>query len=233
MEYWQVPRPSEADANEAPTVHVHSIDQAGVSLRRALAAGPGIRVIRLLLNPTSEGLAPWLDAARAASPEVRGLMAQAFFARIFSRAGYRVVVGSQIDIFARGRFRSLLVEVKSSLKGGKFGSNAEVSQLDGYLVASQRSGAERWLGTMGIDRPMELRDSFRDKVRFGNIGHLDLRWVSPQCTLTRFSQYVRMTPPDEEKKSAVSSMASGSSKSAFRSPASPSSDPGSHSLLTS
>ena len=178
-------------------MHVHSIDQAGMCLRRALATGPRIRVIRLLLNPASEELAPWLEAARAASPEIRGLMAQAFFARIFSGAGYRVVVGSQIDIFAKSRLRSLLVEVKSSLKGGRFGSKAEMAQLDGYLVASQRSGAERWLGTMGIDRPMELRDSFRGKVRLGNIGHLDLRWVPPQCTLTRFSQYVSVMPPDE------------------------------------
>ena len=94
-------------------MYVHSIDQASVCLRRALAAGPRTGVIRLLLNPASEELALWLDAARAASPEIRGLMAQAFFARIFSGAGYRVLVGNQIDIFAQSQLRSLLIEVKS------------------------------------------------------------------------------------------------------------------------
>lgn len=159
--------------------------------------GPHVRVIRLLLDPAGQSLAPWLEAARAASPEIRGLMAQAFLARIFGRAGYRVVVGSQIDIFARSRLRSLLVEVKSSLKGGKFGSKAEVAQLEGYLMASQRRGAERWLGTMGINSPMELRGSFRDEMRLGNIGHLDLRWSCHDALCPASCQYVRMTPPDE------------------------------------
>lgn len=185
MEYWQAAQTSQED-REAPIAHVRSIDQAGACLGRELALGPKTRVIRLLLDPTSESLAPWLDAARAATPEVRGLMAQAFFARIFSMAGYSVVVGSQIDILARSRLRSLLVEVKSSLAGGKFGSKADVTQLDGYLEVSRRSGAERWLGTMGMNRPMELRASFRDKIRLGNIGHLDLRWVSPEGTLSSF-----------------------------------------------
>ena len=189
MEYWQLARTDHENGTGVPTVHAQSIGQAGIGLRRALSVGPQARVIRLLLDPTSESLASWLNAASAASPEVRGLMAQAFFARILSRAGYSVIVGSQIDIFARSRLRSLLIEVKSSLKGGKFGSKAEMTQLDGYLVASQRRRAERWLGTMGIKRPVELRDSFRENMRLGNIGHLDLRW-SPS---TRFAQDVLST----------------------------------------
>jgi hypothetical protein len=186
MEYWQLARTNNGTTGDALVMWVATIDQAGAGLRTALAVGPEVRVIRLLLDPTSESLAPWLEAARAAPPEIRGLMVQAFFARTLSRAGYKVVVGNELDIFARSRLRSLLVEVKSSLKGGKFGSKAEMAQLDGYLVASQRRGAERWLGTMGIDRPMELRASFKHGMRLGNVGHFDLRWVSPRNTMHHF-----------------------------------------------
>ena len=158
-----------------------------MELGAALAASPEVRTIRLLLDPESESLAPWLESARAATPEARGLMVQGFFAQIFSRAGYRVIVGREVDVIARGRFRSILLEVKSSLKGGKFGSRPEMAQLDGYLIACQRRRAERWFGTMGIERPMEVRGPFRNKIRLESIGHLDLRWVSPKNALPRFS----------------------------------------------
>ncbi len=163
-----------------------TVGQACAGLKAALAIGPEVRTIRLLLDPGGETLAPWLESARAASPEVRGLMVQGFFAQILSRAGYRVIVGRELDIFARGRLRSLLLEVKSSLKGGRFGSKTAMTQLDGYLLACQRRRAERWLGTMGIDRPMELRGSFRNRMRRENIGHLDMRWVSPGDALPHF-----------------------------------------------
>ena len=95
---------------------------------------------------------------------------------------YDIVVGRELDIFARCRLRSLFIEVKSSLAGGKFGSQADISQLDGYLVACQRNGAERWLGTMGI-KPMNLHDTFRTAMRRGNVGLIDIRWVSAKDTL--------------------------------------------------
>ncbi len=152
-----------------------------------MAVGPEVRTIRLLLDPASESLAPWLESARAAAPETRGLMVQGFFAQVLSRAGYRVIVGRELDIFARGRLRSILFEVKSSLRGGRFGSKPEMTQLDGYLIACQRRRAERWLGTMGIDKPMELRGPLRNKMLRENIGHLDVRWVSPKGTLPHFS----------------------------------------------
>ena len=184
MESWHIPRL--VSGQEALVMWVATIDQVGAGLKAALAAGPEVRTIRLLLNPESESLAPWLDSARAATPETRGLMVQGFFARVLSRAGYRVVVGRELDIFARGRVRAILLEVKSSLRGGMFGSKTGMDQLDGYLIACQRRRAERWLGTMGIERPMELRDPLRNKMRLENIGHLDLRWVSPNDVLPHF-----------------------------------------------
>lgn len=164
-------------------VRAESIEEAGAGLRAALAIGPKVRTIWLLFDPTSNEIVPWLQSAKAASPEIRGLMVQRFFARILSRAGYDIVVGRELDIFARCRFRSLFIEVKSSLAGGKFGSQADVSQLDSYLIACQRNGAERWLGTMGIKKPMNLHDAFRTAMRARNIGLIDIRWVSTRETL--------------------------------------------------
>jgi hypothetical protein len=120
-----------------------TVDDASAKLRASLATGPKVRTITLLLDPTREEVTPWLDSVKAATPEIRGLMVQRFFARIFIRAGYEVVVGRELDIFARSRLRSLFIEVKSSLAGGRFGSRAEISQLDGYLIASERRRAER------------------------------------------------------------------------------------------
>ena len=164
-------------------VRAESIDDAGAGLRTALAIGPKVRTIWLLFDPTGAEVKPWLESAKAASPETRGLMVQRFFARILSKAGYDIVVGRELDIFARCQLRSLFIEVKSSLAGGKFGSRADISQLDGYLIACQRNGAERWLGTMGIIKPMNLRDAFRAAMRRSNIGLIDIRWVSAKETL--------------------------------------------------
>ena len=171
-------------------IRAESLDEAGASLRAALAIGPEIREIKLILDPKNEEAAPWLDSAKAAAPEIRGLMVQSFFARIFRKAGYNVVVGKEWDIFARGKLRSLFVEVKSSLAGGKFGSRAEITQLDGYLVASERRRAERWLGIMGINKPMGLHDTFRTEMRTRNIGLIDIRWVSSRETLLPHLQSV-------------------------------------------
>jgi len=165
------------------TVRAETIDEAGARLRAILATEPRRRTIRLLLNPTSGELAPWLQAAKAATPEIRGLMVQRFFTRVLCKAGYEVEVGSKLDIFARGRLRSFFIEVKSSLSGGRFGSRAELIQLDGYFSASEMRGAERWLGIMGICKPMELHDAFKTKLRMRNIGIIDIRWVSPNETL--------------------------------------------------
>jgi len=164
-------------------VRAESIDDSGAGLRTALAIGPKVRTIWFLFDPTSAEVTPWLESAKAASPETRGLMVQSFFARILSKAGYDIVVGRELDIFARCRLRSLFIEVKSSLAGGKFGSQADISQLDGYLVACQRNGAERWLGTMGIIKPMNLHDTFRTAMRRRNVGLIDIRWVSAKDTL--------------------------------------------------
>jgi len=164
-------------------VRTESIDEAGAGLRAALAIGPEVRTIWLLFDPTSKEVVPWLESAKAASPEIRGLMVQRFFARILSKAGYDIVIGRELDIFARCRLRSLFIEVKSSLAGGKFGSRADLSQLDGYLTACQRNGAERWLGTMGIAKPMNLHDAFRAAMRRRNIGLIDIRWISTKETL--------------------------------------------------
>jgi hypothetical protein len=164
-------------------IRAGTVDEAAAGLREALATGPKLRTIRLLIDPTREELTPWLKTVRAAAPEIRGLMVQRFFAWLFSSAGYQVIIGKELDIFARGQLRSLFVEVKSSLAGGRFGSQAEITQLDAYLVASERRGAERWLGIMGIDRPMGLHDAFRLQMRVRNIGLIDIRWVSPIETL--------------------------------------------------
>lgn len=164
-------------------VTARSFDDASAGLRMALSVGPRVRSIVLLIDPTEAGISPWLESARGASPEVRGLMAQRFFARMLCKAGYEVIVGSKLDIFARGRLRSLFIEVKSSLAGGSFGSRAGVQQLDGYLGASEKRRAERWLGTMGINRPMGLRATFKAELRRRNIGLIDVRWVSPRDTL--------------------------------------------------
>jgi hypothetical protein len=167
---------------KATVVVAETFDQAGAGLRAALATGPELRTIRIQIDPTNEELAPWLESARAATPEVRGLMVQSFFARIFNKAGYEVVVGKELDIFAKSRLRSLLVEVKSSLSGRKLGSHL-LLQLDSYLVASERWRAERWLGTMGINRPVELRTPFRIAMRARKIGLIDISWISPSDTL--------------------------------------------------
>jgi hypothetical protein len=160
-----------------------TFDQASAELRAKLAFGPKVRTIRLVLDSTDGEVSPWLESVKVATPETRGLMVQRFFARMLCKAGYEVVLGSKLDIFARGRLRSLFVEVKSSLAGGRFGSRAEITQLDNYLVASERRGAERWLGTMGINKPMRLHDTFRTEMRIRNIGLIDIRWVSPGDTL--------------------------------------------------
>ena len=187
MESWDIIRPTLRTRREAVAAWAATIEQAGVELGVALAVSPEVRTNRLLLDPEGESLAPWLESARAATPEARGLMVQGFFAQIFIRAGYRVTVGTEEDVTARGRFRSILLEEKSTQKGGRFGSRPEMAQLDGYLTACQRRRAERWFGTMGIERPMELRGPFANKMRLENIGHLDLRWVSPKNALPRFS----------------------------------------------
>jgi len=167
-----------------------TFDEATAKLRAALMTGPEIRTIRLILDPTRTEVVPWLDAVKAAIPEIRGLMVQRFFARMLCKAGYNVVVGSKLDIFARNRLRSLFMEVKSSLAGGRFGSSAEINQLDGYLIASERRRAERWLGTMGINKPIELRGTFRMQMRMRNIGLVDIRWASPNETLSTHLQSV-------------------------------------------
>jgi len=167
-----------------------TFDEACAKLRTALMTGPEVRTIRLVLDPKSREVAPWLDAVKAATPEIRGLMVQRFFARMLCKAGYNVTIGSKLDIFARGRLRSLLIEVKSSLAGGRFGSSAGVSQLDGYLIASERRKASRWLGTMGINKPIELREAFRTEMQIRRIGLIDISWVSPIETLLPHLQSV-------------------------------------------
>ena len=160
-----------------------TVDEASAKLGAILAAGSEVRTITLLLNPRTDEFRPWLDAVKITTPETRGLMVQRFFAQILIRAGYDVVVGRELDIFARGRLRSLLIEVKSSLAGGRFGSRAELNQLDGYLIASERRRAERWLGTMGIKNPILLRKNLRNQIRIRNIGLIDVRWLSRRETL--------------------------------------------------
>jgi len=164
-------------------IRAGTVDEAGAALKEALATGPKLRTIRLLLDSKTEEIMPWLKAVRAASPEIRGLMVQRLFARIFTKAGYDVVIGKELDIFARSRIRSLFVEVKSSLAGGRFGSQAEITQLAAYLIASERRRAEIWLGVSGIERPVCLYPKFAAWVRSENIGLIDVRWVSPEETL--------------------------------------------------
>jgi hypothetical protein len=164
-------------------VTASTMQQAGAGLRDALSLGPEIRTIRLLLDPNGGDFGQWLQAARAATPEARGVMVQAFLARIFRLAGYDVVVGTELDIFAKNRLRSLFAEVKSSLDGVEFGSRAEIEQLQGYQGASERKRAEIWLAVMGLRNPMRLRIRFRSEMRTRNIGLIDARWVSPEETL--------------------------------------------------
>lgn len=159
------------------------MDEAGAGLRGALVSGPGTRVIRLLLNPTGTEFTPWLESVKIATPEIRGMMVQRLFARVFVGAGFHTVVGKEWDIFARNPLRSLLIEIKSSLEGGRFGSRAILTQLDGYMTASQRRSAEIWLGVMGIRRPVSLQSTFRTEMRNRNIGLIEIRWISPRETL--------------------------------------------------
>jgi hypothetical protein len=160
-----------------------TIEEAGARLRTALAVGPEVSTIRLLLDPTSGQFAPWLEAAKAASREVRGQMVQRLFGRLFAKAGYEVELGRELDIFARGRLRSLLVEVKSSLDGGSFGSQKGIAQLEGYLLASGRRRSQRWLGTMGINNPIELSAPLKAYMKAGNVGLVEVRWVAQQNLL--------------------------------------------------
>jgi len=164
-------------------IKTDTVDGAVAGLRAALASGPETRTILLVIDPTSKEIKPWLEAVKSATPEIRGWMVQRFFARVLSKAGYDVIIGKTLDIFARNRLRSLFVEVKSSLAGGKFGSKTEIAQLDGYLTACERNGAERWLGLMGINKPMDLHDTFRTEIRSRNIGLIDIRWVATKETL--------------------------------------------------
>jgi hypothetical protein len=113
-------------------------------------------------------------------------MVQALFGRLFTEAGYEVELGRELDIFAKGRLRSVLVEVKSSLDGGSFGSQKGIAQLEGYSTVSQRRRAQRWLGTMGINSPIVLSSSLRTYMRDGNVGLVEVRWVSPKNTLPSY-----------------------------------------------
>ena len=88
-----------------------------------------------------------------------------------------------MDIVARNQFRTLLIEVKSSLAGGRFGSRAILTQLDSYSKASKMKGAEIWLGTMGIRRPIMMNDTFRRQIINRRIRSIDIRWISPKETL--------------------------------------------------
>ena len=164
-------------------IRAQTIEEAGTGLRMLLATGLDLRTIKLSIDPTGEEIKPWLEYVRSATPQMMGMMVQRLFARVFVKAGYDVVVGTRLDLFARSRLRSLFVEVKSSRAGGMFGSQAEMIQLDGYLIASERRRAERWLGTTGIEKPMKLREKFRAQMRRKNIGLIDIAWVSPRETL--------------------------------------------------
>lgn len=166
------------------TIRAATVTEAVAGLRVALATGPQVMIIELCLVPTLPELKHWLAAARAASPETRGMMVQGFFAMLLIRAGYAVIVGRRLDIFARGRLRSLLVEVKSSLAGGRFGSRAMLTQLDGYAIVGERRCAEIWLGTMGINRPIVLHNSFRVGMKSRNIGHINIKWILPDEKLS-------------------------------------------------
>jgi Holliday junction resolvase-like predicted endonuclease len=160
-----------------------SIDDAGARLGNALALRLEASRIRLWLDSASPELAPWLEAVKGTTPEVRGMMVQAFFARMFSKAGYEILVGRELDIVARNRFRTLLIEVKSSLAGGRFGSRAILTQLDTYSKVRERRGAEIWLGTMGIRRPMAMNEAFLRQIIKRKIRSIDIRWISAKETL--------------------------------------------------
>jgi hypothetical protein len=168
-----------------------TIEEAGARLRTALTVGPEVTTIRLLLDPTSEQFAPWLEAARAASREIRGQMVQRLFGRLFTQAGYEVELGRELDVFAKGKLRSVLVEVKSSLDGGIFSSHKGIAQLESYLTASQRRRAQRWLGTMGINNPIDLSARLRAYMRGGNVGLIEVRWVAPENKLPPYLWSVR------------------------------------------
>jgi hypothetical protein len=157
--------------------------KAGCELRIALASGPKIRTVRIILDPNDREMGPWLSSARACTPELRGIMVQGFFAHIFRMAGYDVIVGKELDVCAKNQQRSMLVEVKSSLNGAGFGSHVEIAQLEGYLVVSERRRAETWLAVMGLNKPVRLRDGFKSELRIRNIGLIDVRWISPEDTL--------------------------------------------------
>ncbi|MDE1852572.1 MAG: RHS repeat protein [Thaumarchaeota archaeon] len=164
-------------------VSAAAFEEAGAGLGRSLAVGPEIKTVRLLLNPTSEEFATWLESARAATPEDRGDLVHGFFMKLFREANYNANREGAYDIFARGRLRSLFVEIKSKLEGGWFGSQKDIDQLEGYLVASQRRGASRWLGVMGINNPIELSAPLRAYMNAGNVGLIEVRWVAPGDTL--------------------------------------------------
>lgn len=100
-------------------------------------------------------------------------------------------LGRELDVFAKGKLRSVFVEVKSSLDGGIFGSHKGIAQLEGYLTASVSRRAQRWLGTMGINSPIELSARLRAYMRGGNVGLVEVRWVAPENTLPPFLWSVR------------------------------------------
>jgi hypothetical protein len=164
-------------------IRAGTVREAGAGVKVVLTNEPHVKKIRLSLDPTSPELKPWLEAVKIKGPERRGGMVQAFFTRVFCEAGYDITVGKEFDILARGSHRSYLVEVKSSLEGGKFGSEAILTQLDGYSMVDEGRGADVWLGTMGIKRPILLSVTFRTELYIRNIGHIDARWVSPKESL--------------------------------------------------
>ena len=165
------------------TIRASTLTEAGSKLRAALSTGPKTRTIIVLLDPKGKEIGLWLTAVRATTPELRGIMVQGFFGRVFRMAGYDVIVGKELDIFARNRQRSMLVEVKSSLNGAAFGSQAEIAQLEGYLAVGERKRASTWLAVMGLNKPVRLRDGFKSGLRIRNIGLIDVRWISPEDTL--------------------------------------------------
>ncbi|HEY6282557.1 MAG TPA: hypothetical protein VIW22_01375 [Nitrososphaerales archaeon] len=132
-----------------------------------------------------------MEAARAASREIRGQMVQRLFGRLFTQAGYEVELGRELDIFAKGQLRSVFVEVKSSLDGGIIGSHKGIAQLEGYLTVSQRRRAQRWLGIMGINNPITLSARLRAYMKGGNVGLIEVRWVAPENTLSPYLWSVR------------------------------------------
>ena len=171
-----------ADVEVEVVIRAASFEEAGAGLGKALV-NPEIMRIRLLLDPTSEDFAPWFEAFHETSD--MGTTGRAFIAKLLRSAGYEVDVGEPLDIFAKGRVRSLLLESKARLNGGVLG-NQEKTQLEGYLTASTRRNAQRWLGIMGVDRPTELSGDLKSAMRAGNIGLLEARWVLPGPTLEDF-----------------------------------------------